>query len=112
MITTRELANLTPIYNNQKSFYNKAKKETTEDGMTRYKRLYSYETLVADIVYDLDISEGYIRSVLKEINIYNQQSNTTKKHIREFIQQEFCIELNSWNEMEKFINKKIKNLDK
>lgn len=61
---------LIPIYSNQKSFYGKAIIETT-DGVVR---LYSYAAPVAKI-------EGNI------CYCYNTQSQTTRKHIREFFKQ-------------------------
>ena len=57
---------LEPIYTNQKSFYNKAK---VVDG-----KLYSYNTLVAEVKYGL----AYV---------YNVQSATTVRHVKEFLLQ-------------------------
>lgn len=61
---------LEPIYSNQKSFYGKAIIETI-DGVVR---LYSYATPVEKIED-------------KTCYCYNTQSQTTRKHIREFFKQ-------------------------
>lgn len=59
-----------PEYANVKSFGNKAVIQITETG----KQLYSYETLVSEIV------NGHAL-------VYNTQSNTTISHIKEFLLQ-------------------------
>ena len=61
---------LEPIYSNQKSFYGKAIIETIDE----VTRLYSYATPVAKI-------EG------NHYYCYNTQSQTTRKHIKEFFKQ-------------------------
>lgn len=61
---------LTPIYSSQKSFNGKALIETSQG----VKKLYSYNTLVAEIKN----SQAFV---------YNTQSNTTVKHIKEFLLQ-------------------------
>jgi hypothetical protein len=61
---------LKPEYSRQKSFYKKAKVETDQGN----KKLYSYGTLVAEI------KDG------KPI-VYGTYSQTTLKHIKEFLQQ-------------------------
>lgn len=61
---------LEPIYSNQKSFYGKAIIETID----KVVRLYSYATPVAKI-------EG------NTCYCYNTQSQTTRKHIKEFFKQ-------------------------
>jgi len=63
--------NLDCIYNTSKSFYNKAKIEIK--GKT--KILYSYDTKVAEIKN-------------KKVKVYNLQSNSTLKHVKEFLLQE------------------------
>lgn len=61
---------LEPIYSKQKSFYGKAIIETIDE----VTRLYSYATPVAKI-------EG------NHYHCYNTQSQTTRKHIKEFFKQ-------------------------
>ena len=62
---------LRPIFSNQKSFYNKAQVEKTATG----KRLYSYTLFVAEV-------NG------KKASVYNLQSNSTLRHVKEFLKQE------------------------
>ena len=61
---------LKPEFDNRKSFYNKAVVEVSKNS----KKLFSYNTLVAEI---------------KEGNafVYNMQSKTTIRHIKEFLLQ-------------------------
>ena len=61
---------LKPIFSDQKSFYNKAQIEKTDTG----KRLYSYNLLVAEI-------NG------KKATVYNLQSDSTLRHVKEFLKQ-------------------------
>lgn len=61
---------LTPIFSDQKSFYNKAQVEKTDTG----KRLYSYNLLVAEIVYNQAI-------------VYNLETDSTLRHVKEFLKQ-------------------------
>lgn len=66
------ITNLQPIYNTQKSFYNKAQVEHTPDN---HKILYSYNTRVCELNADNQIIEiGYY-------------SRTTARHINDFIMQ-------------------------
>jgi len=67
---------LTPKYNNQKSFYKKAIVEETEDTLT----LYSYDTPVAEIYKDTERGRA-------DATVYNMESRTTVKHIKEFLLQ-------------------------
>ena len=62
---------LKPIFLNQKSFYNKAQIEKTSTG----KKLYSYTLFVAEI-------NG------KKATVYNLQSDSTLRHVKEFLKQE------------------------
>lgn len=64
---------LKPLYNNQKSFYGKALVKDTSKGM----ELYSYNTLVAKN------EKGKITITHND----NYLTQTTLKHIKEFIQQ-------------------------
>lgn len=68
------LTELKPQYTNVKSFYRKATVEATSTGL----KLYSYDTLVAVLDYDFSL-----------VNFYNTDaySNTTLKHVREFLMQ-------------------------
>ena len=61
---------LTPKFENVKSYYRKALIELKENAQV----LYSYDTKVAKI------ENG-------KLEVYNTQSQTTVRHIREFIQQ-------------------------
>ena len=65
---------LEPIYSNQKSFYGKAIIETI-DGVVR---LYSYNTLAAEIVS---------RETSKEFIYMGKYSQTTTRHQKEFFKQ-------------------------
>lgn len=71
MIITYDLE---PKYTNQKSFYGKA---VVRKYPSNVIRLHSYNTHVASYFPETDTFE-----------VYNLQSNTTVKHIREFIQQQ------------------------
>ena len=62
---------LKPIFLNQKSFYDKAQVEKTATG----KRLYSYNFFVAEV-------NG------KKASVYNLQSDSTLRHVKEFLKQE------------------------
>lgn len=64
---------LKPEFDSAKSFYNKAVVEIDENGN---KHLYSYNTLVCEL-------DG-LNSVAK---VYNVQSQTTLRHIKEFLRQ-------------------------
>lgn len=64
------LYELVPYYTNQKSFGRKAMVKVSTDS----KELWSYDTLVAEI------SEGIA-------HVYNLQSQTTIKHVKEFLLQ-------------------------
>ena len=63
---------LTPMYDTRKSFYNKAVIEAVGNELN----LYSYNTLVARIVKSANIVE-----------VYNLQSTTTLRHVKEFLLQ-------------------------
>lgn len=65
------MTELKPIYNTAKSFYGKAMTKATATGVD----LYSYGTKVASVTGG-------------ELVIYNLQSATTLKHIREFMKQQ------------------------
>ena len=62
---------LEPIYSNQKSFYGKAIIETIDE----VTRLYSYNTLAAEIVS---------RETSKEFIYMGKYSQTTTRHQKEF----------------------------
>lgn len=62
---------LKPIFSDQKSFYNKAMIEKTSTG----KKLYSYNFFVAEV-------NG------KKATVYNLQSDSTLRHVKEFLKQE------------------------
>lgn len=67
------IAYLKPEFDSAKSFYNKAVVKIDENGN---KHLYSYSTLVCEL-------DG-LNSVAK---VYNVQSATTFRHIKEFLRQ-------------------------
>ena len=69
---------LKAIYDNRKSFYGKAHIREDKDGLT----LISYETEVAKIV---DKNNGY--SIPAYAIIYGTYSQTTLRHIKEFLKQ-------------------------
>lgn len=69
---------LKPIYDNRKSFYNKA--TVTEDINGRY--LTSYSTVVARIT---DKNNGY--KIVPYVEVYGTYSATTLRHIKEFLKQ-------------------------
>lgn len=74
---------LMPKFNNQKSFYNKAIIEESKNE----KKLYSYGTLVA--IYsngNLEISSNY-----------NYLTNTTLKHVKDFMFQLGMKPLKKWD---------------
>ncbi len=62
---------LTPIFSDQKSFHGKAQIEKTATG----KKLYSYNFFVAEV-------NG------KKASVYNLQSDSTLRHVKEFLKQE------------------------
>ena len=64
------ITELSPKFENVKSYYRKAFVEVLENGF----RLISYNTVVAEINDS-------------ELKIFNMQSNTTLRHIKEFMQQ-------------------------
>ena len=69
---------LKPIYDSRKSFYNKA--TVTEDKNGKY--LTSYNTVVARIT---DKNNGY--KIPPYAEIYGTYSQTTLRHIKEFLKQ-------------------------
>lgn len=89
------LTELKPILNNQKSFYNKAKIEHVGEE----KNLFSYGTLIAS-VYSNELT--YLN---KNPEAYTQ---TTLKHLKDFLYQE----LNIKNLTKKEILKMMKDLQK
>ncbi len=62
---------LVPVFSKQKSFYDKAKVEKTSTG----KKLYSYNLFVAEV-------NG------KKASVYSLQSDSTLRHVKEFLKQE------------------------
>ena len=73
---TKMKAYLSPTFNNQKSFYGKAEFEREESGR---KVLYSYNTKVAVIEPN------------DELTVFGTYSQTTMKHIKEFINQHYLL---------------------
>ena len=76
----RTMTFLKPIYDGRKSFYNKAVVEQTFDGANETQKLYSYNTLVAEILINTDIN-------FKSAFVYGTYSATTLRHIKEFLKQ-------------------------
>ena len=66
-----EMYELIARFDSRKSFYGKARVMETEN----IKRLYSYETEVAAVINGTPV-------------VYNLQSQTTTRHVREFLKQE------------------------
>ena len=85
---------LTCIYNNQKSFGGKAKIREEENS----KILISYNTEI------VSVSNGKITS------LYDGWSQTTGKHIKEFFQQLYGVEVNK-KIFEKIQNKEITTIN-
>lgn len=76
------LYELTPRYDSRKSFYKKAFVKENEDGT---EDLYSYETKVCTI-----------HPMTNKLTIYGDtwwDSNTTLRHIKEFVRQELGLSL-------------------
>lgn len=82
---------LKPIYENVKSYYNKAVVETDFDGENMHYNLYSYGTLVLSIkrVEYADDSISYTYRFNQNVDVEKLFSNTTLRHIKEFINQCF-----------------------
>ena len=91
--TKSNISELTPIYNNQKSFYKKAYVNMVDymqynskglcDYITTLKiQLYSYNTLVCEIYHDIEKNKYFYA-----LNEYSFYSNTTAKHVKEFLKQ-------------------------
>lgn len=79
---------LKPVYNTQKSFYGKAIVKDTVNGM----ELYSYNTLVAKL------ESGTVYVTHNDTYL----SQTTLKHIKEFIQQLGYSKMNKKDLLETF----------
>ena len=84
---------LKPICDTRKSFYKKAM--VKREDLNGTKTLYSYGTKVAKITY----TEDYIRV----IKIYGFYSNTTLRHIKEFIKQEYENREYTKKELEQYL---------
>lgn len=81
------------VYDTHKSFYKKAyyTKEVMED--KTYYKLYSYNTEVLTIVIDNDnISKSYYIC-----NEYTAYSNTTLRHVKEFLHQVLTTKVNVYD---------------
>ena len=76
--------NLECEYDSRKSFYGKAKVETTTTTYGQTKDLYSYGTLVASIYYD------FIDNIIT-YKYLGKFSQTTTRHQKEFFRQQ-CLE--------------------
>lgn len=70
-LTEEPVYGLNPEFDSRKSFYNKARVDVKDD---KNQKLYSYDTLVAEIV------DG-------KPKVYNLQSQTTLRHVKEFLKQ-------------------------
>lgn len=89
------ITELTPQFENRKSYYRKAFIEHQRIDMKNVYTLYSYDTLVCDLVIDIDNAGKHT------LTVYNTQSNTTLRHIREFLRQHGYPKL-SKNEIEQY----------
>lgn len=81
MENNNKLIELQPIYDTRQSFYRKAQVEVQKNDFECTKDLYSYNTLVASIIWNYD----------KNIIIYKyfgKYSSTTTRHQKEFFKQE------------------------
>ena len=88
----KKMYELTPIYDTRKSFYKKAMIKREDNGT---KTLYSYGTKVAEINYNEDN--------IRVIKIYGFYSNTTLRHIKEFIKQEYENREYTKKELEQYL---------
>ena len=74
------MIDLESIYDSRKSFYGKAKVETTRTTHETTHDLYSYGTLVASVVYNYTKGEKFYK-------YYGKYSQTTTRHQKEFFKQ-------------------------
>ena len=94
---------LIPVYDGRKSFYKKAKVYQSGNTYT----LVSYWTEVCSIYHEIDEDTAEIIDV---ITINGHYSNTTGRHIREFLKQFFdnpYLELDGYNGTYKYISGRI-----
>lgn len=68
------------IYDSRQSFYGKAKTETTRTTYEQTIDLYSYDTLVASIIWNFEKGETIYE-------YYDKFSQTTTRHQKEFFKQ-------------------------
>lgn len=87
------MKDLQVIYDSAKSFYGKAK---VENFFGDDKSLYSYNTLVATIKAN-------------KLTIYNLQSTTTCRHVREFVRQNETI-INNISDLKDYSKKELSKL--
>lgn len=86
------MKNLEPEFDGARSFYGKAQVQVFENGD---KRLYSYQSLVAEIVDGKLILHNDSYEFTRHMGIYGEicdcadylESHTTRRHINEFLQQ-------------------------
>jgi hypothetical protein len=93
MNTKNNITYLQPKYDTRKSFYNKAYYTTEEINNTIIYKLYSYNTLVLIFEIDKNFNSFYNTKVIRYYLDNNKKddknfySNTTLRHIKEFIKQ-------------------------
>lgn len=75
------VAELKPIYDTRQSFYRKAQVEVQRNDFECTKRLYSYGTLVASIIWN------YNKNTIT-YKYFGKYSQTTTRHQKEFFKQE------------------------
>lgn len=86
---------LEPIYDTRKSFYGKAKVVVEKNENKTYKKLYSYGTKVAEVLY---VEYELFIPTKIEYRYFGKYSQTTSRHQKEFFLQE-GLKLKELNEL-------------
>lgn len=90
---------LQTIYDTKKSFYGKATVKTYKDNEATLLNLYSYDTLVCQVVknYNGESESRYVlNSAVQKDLLF---SHTTLRHIKEFLQQNMTAKDTQYNEL-------------
>lgn len=86
---------LQPVYTRQKSFYGKAYYTTEEEEGFKIYSLYSYNTLVLQVIInDDDVAKSYY--IVNDKTFY---SSTTSRHVKEFIHQKMTTNMNAYRSL-------------
>ena len=88
---------LQTIYDKRKSFYGKATVVTYKDNEATLLNLYSYDTLVMQIVKNYNGESKYILNCAIPYDLLF--SNTTLRHIKEFLHQNMTSKDSQYNEL-------------